>query len=121
MATAARHLETRILDALARRLDGGPCFTMTSNQRIATPDGLYTYADGSVFRGTMSVGAEQTALDPVLLVDQDEPRARHWHRTAAGWQEDVHGPDGTFALAPWTADLPVEEVYGGLDRIPSGT
>src|SRR6476469_9323900 len=52
------HLEARILEALARRLAGGPRFTMTSSQRIST-DGLYTYADGSVFCGELALGPEQ--------------------------------------------------------------
>jgi Uma2 family endonuclease len=63
------YLETRFLEAVGQRLVGGRCFTITSNQRIATADGLYTYADGSVFCGAMEVGAEQTATNPVLVVE----------------------------------------------------
>jgi Uma2 family endonuclease len=63
------YLESRLLEAIGQRLVGARCFTITSSQRIATADGLYTYADGSVFCGAMEAGPEQTATNPVLLVE----------------------------------------------------
>ena len=42
---------------------------MNSDQRIATADGLYTYADGSVFCDAMELGPEQTATNPRVLVE----------------------------------------------------
>ncbi|MEZ4238914.1 MAG: Uma2 family endonuclease [Myxococcota bacterium] len=71
------YVAQRVLDALSRALAGGPCFTMPADQRLATPDGLYTYADGSVFCGAVEVGAEQTALNPTLVVEvlSDSTRA----------------------------------------------
>jgi Uma2 family endonuclease len=50
---------------------------MSSDQRIATADGLYTYADGSVFCGELALGPEQTATNPVALIEvlSDSTRA----------------------------------------------
>lgn len=73
-------IETNTARALGRLLQGRPCFEMTSNQRIATGDGLYTYADGSVFRGGMTVGPDQTATDPVLLVEVLSDSTRDYDR-----------------------------------------
>src|SRR5687768_8027125 len=74
------YLETRILDAISRALGDGPCFTMTSSQRISTADGLYTYADGSVFCGSMDVGEEQTATNPVVVVEVLSDSTRDYDR-----------------------------------------
>ncbi len=71
------HLSGRVYRLLAEQLDGGPCVPLPSDQRIASPDGLYTYADGSVFCGELQMGLEQTALNPVVLVEvlSDSTRA----------------------------------------------
>lgn len=74
------YLESRASEALGRRLGGSPCFTMTSNQRIATHDGLYTYADGSVFCGRIEVGEDQTALNPVVLIEVLSDKTRDYDR-----------------------------------------
>jgi Uma2 family endonuclease len=68
---SVRHdwLETRTLQALGARLGSGPCFPMTSNRRIAVDQGFYSYADGSVFCGDVLTGPEQTAINPVVLVE----------------------------------------------------
>lgn len=42
---------------------------MGADQRIASADGLYTYADASVFFGALEVGEEPTATNPVVLVE----------------------------------------------------
>ncbi len=62
-------LETRIIQLLGPQLEGGPCYAMSSNRRIATADELYTYADGSVFCGEMTLGPMQTATNPVVLFE----------------------------------------------------
>ncbi|MEZ4239370.1 MAG: Uma2 family endonuclease [Myxococcota bacterium] len=71
------HLAGQVYRLLAERLAGGPCAPLTADQRIATPDGLYTYADASVFCGPIRVGAEQTALNPAVVVEvlSDSTRA----------------------------------------------
>lgn len=73
-------LETQTLQVLGRRLGAGPCFPMTTNRRIATGDGLYTYADGSVFCGDVELGPEQTALNPVLLIEVLSDRTSDYDR-----------------------------------------
>ncbi|MBA2320477.1 MAG: Uma2 family endonuclease [Deltaproteobacteria bacterium] len=74
------YLETRALLALGRRLGDGPCLPMTSNRRIATPDGLYTYADGSIFCGRIETGPEQTSTNPVLLIEVLSDSTREYDR-----------------------------------------
>lgn len=63
------YLSTRLVRLLGNALDGSPCDAMGSDQRIATADGLYTYADGSVFCGAMELGPEHTATNPRVLVE----------------------------------------------------
>ncbi|MEQ1570914.1 MAG: Uma2 family endonuclease [Myxococcota bacterium] len=71
------YLESRVSQRFARRLEGGPCVVMTSNRRLSTPDGLYSYADGSVFCGDLTYGPEQTATNPVVVIEvlSDSTRA----------------------------------------------
>ncbi|MBX2799856.1 MAG: Uma2 family endonuclease [Myxococcales bacterium] len=54
---------------------------MTSNRRLSTADGLYTYADGSVFCGEMTFGADQTAQNPVVIVEVLSDSTRTYDRT----------------------------------------
>ncbi len=51
------HLAGQTYRLLAERLGGGPCVALPSDQRIATADGLYTYADASVFHAGWAVCA----------------------------------------------------------------
>lgn len=74
------YVAQRLLEALGRQLGGGPCFTMPADQRISTHDGLYTYADGSVFCGSVEVGAEQTATNPVVLMEVLSDATRTYDR-----------------------------------------
>ena len=73
-------LESRMVQTLGARLGDGPCFVMTSNRRIATADDLYTYADASVFCGEMTIGADQTATNPVVLVEVLSDSTRDYDR-----------------------------------------
>jgi Uma2 family endonuclease len=151
---APRHnyVETRVLGALDRLLAGGPCFAMTSNQRISTADGLYTYADGSVFCGSLELGEEQTATNPIvlvevlsdatrvydrgekleryrtipslrhiLLIEVDAPDVEVWTRgDDGGWTRTVHvSRSDVVRLGAIGVELPVAEVYDGIDRIPA--
>ncbi len=74
------HLALKAARMLADRLDGTPCDPLPSDQRIGTPDGLYTYADGSVFCGEMQLGPNQTALNPVVLIEVLSDRTRAYDR-----------------------------------------
>jgi Uma2 family endonuclease len=123
---------------------------MTSNQRIATADGLYTYADGSVYCGELATGPDQTATNPVLLievlsdstrdydlgekldrykavpslrhvllVEQHRVQVEHWSRGPDGWSRDVHvDRDDTLRLAGLGIELPLTEIYDGMERFP---
>ena len=74
------YLESRMAALLSRELAGGPCYTMTSNRRLATADDLYTYADGSVFCGEMSFGPQQTARNPVVIIEVLSDSTRTYDR-----------------------------------------
>ena len=63
------YLATRAVRLIGNALEGSPCDALNSDQRIATADGLYTYADGSVFCGPMELGPEQTATNPTVLIE----------------------------------------------------
>jgi Uma2 family endonuclease len=142
-------LETRVVLALGQRLGSGPGFVMTSNRRIATADGLYTYADASVFCGHLATGPDQTSTNPVVLVeipsdstreyDRGEKLARyqtipslrhvvlveqrgvdveHWFRAEAGWERRVYtAPGDLVVLSGLGIEVPVAELYDGLDRL----
>lgn len=55
--------------ALHVRLRGSGCDTLSGDQRIYTPDGLYSYADVSVFCGgvTLTSDPQPTANNPSML------------------------------------------------------
>jgi Uma2 family endonuclease len=67
---------------LATATRGGPCRAFTSDQRVATPDDLYTYPDGSVFCGPIVLvgGRPQTATNPILLVEVLSASTRDYDR-----------------------------------------
>lgn len=71
------YLAFRFMSAVARQLEGGSCFGMPSDQRISTPDGLYTYPDGSIYCGAITAGEQDTATNPVVLLEvlSDSTRA----------------------------------------------
>lgn len=75
------YLAQRFQQLVANRLEGGPCGALSSDQRVATPDGLYTYADGSVFCEPMDVGPGQAATNPTVLVEVLSPSTRTYDRT----------------------------------------
>lgn len=67
---------------LATATRGGPCRAFTSDQRVATPDQLYTYPDLSVFCVPMVLvgGRPQTATNPSLLVEVLSDSTRDYDR-----------------------------------------
>lgn len=60
-----------LLRILATALRGSRCAVFGSDQRVATPDQLYTYPDLSVFCGPLVLvgGRPATATNPSLLVE----------------------------------------------------
>lgn len=75
------YLAGRMHRLLAEALDDRPCDPLPSDQRIATADGLYTYADTSVFCDPIELGDRQTALNPVVLVEVLSESTRTYDRT----------------------------------------
>ncbi|MEQ1508399.1 MAG: Uma2 family endonuclease [Myxococcota bacterium] len=61
---------------------GGPCRAFTSDQRIATPDALYTYPDLSVFCGPLVLvgGRPHTATNPSVLIEVLSDSTRDYDR-----------------------------------------
>ncbi|MFQ3599391.1 MAG: Uma2 family endonuclease [Chloroherpetonaceae bacterium] len=56
--------------SLRRRLKGKPCQPKSSEMRIQTPSGLYTYPDASVYCGKPELSQAQTELkNPVVIVE----------------------------------------------------
>lgn len=144
------YLSLAISASLRERLRQTTCFPMGSDQRIATPDGLYTYADGAVFCGSLQSDDGQTATNPVVLIEvlSDSTRTydrgekleryktiaslRHvllvetdaidvevWTRAESGWVRAVfvHREDAA-PLPAIAVELPVAELYDGIDRLP---
>ncbi len=63
---------TNVLTTLSESLRGTPCEAFTSDMRVMTPSGLYTYPDASVVCGEVHViGGEEraTLLNPVVLME----------------------------------------------------
>lgn len=73
-------LGANVLGAFTVGARGGPCQALSSDQRIATGDGLYTYADATLACGTLQLGREQTLLNPVVLVEVLSDATRAYDR-----------------------------------------
>jgi Uma2 family endonuclease len=71
-----------LLRILATALRGGPCRAYASDQRIATPDDLYTYPDLSVFCGVpvWVGGRPATGTNPSALVEVLSDSTRDYDR-----------------------------------------
>ncbi|MFN3345720.1 MAG: Uma2 family endonuclease, partial [Chloroherpetonaceae bacterium] len=58
-----------IVSLLKKRLTGKTCRVLSEQMRIATPSGLYTYPDASVYCGKPELSEAQTELrNPVVIV-----------------------------------------------------
>lgn len=66
---------------LAVRLRGKPCHPMNSDMRVATPSGLNTYPDTSVYcHAPELTDNNRTLLNPVLIVEVLSPSTRSYDR-----------------------------------------
>lgn len=74
------YLAARVQVAFGGHLAGRACFPLASDQRISTFDGLCTYADGSVFCGSVEVGPDDSATNPVVLVEVLSDSTRDYDR-----------------------------------------
>jgi Uma2 family endonuclease len=79
---SARHnaLCANLLALLVPALRGSACRALSADQRLATPDGLYTYADASVVCGVLELGREQTLRNPILVVEVLSDATRAYDR-----------------------------------------
>ena len=75
-------LAARITGLLHERLKGSPCRPFSSDQRIWTPGGLYTYPDLSVICGRVQLheGTVDVATNPIVLVEVLSPGTRAYDR-----------------------------------------
>lgn len=75
-------ITANVTAALVTRLRGKGCRAYSADQRIRTPEGLYSYADVSVFCGEVELapGLEPTALNPALLGEVLSPSTRAYDR-----------------------------------------
>ncbi len=81
-AGSPRHnyLAQRFQRLVGNQLEGNPCDVLSSDQRLATPDGLYSYADGAVFCEPVRLGPEQTANNPTVIVEVLSDGTRQYDR-----------------------------------------
>ncbi len=79
---SARHnlISLNAGSALLVATRGGPCRALSADQRLATADGLYTYADATLVCGPPVLGREQTLLNPTLLVEVLSDATREYDR-----------------------------------------
>lgn len=73
-------ISAQVVFALVGGLRGRPCRAYSSDQRLSTGDGLYTYADASVICGDVLLGPEQTATNPSLVVEVLSDSTREYDR-----------------------------------------
>jgi Uma2 family endonuclease len=66
--------------ALATGARGTGCRALSPDQRLATPDGLYTYADATLVCGPLALGREQTLLNPTVVVEVLSPATQEYDR-----------------------------------------
>jgi Uma2 family endonuclease len=94
-------------------LRGGPCRPFNSDQAVATPDGLYTYPDGSVVCGPISLAAgTDHATNPVVLVevlsestrDYDEGEKLDRYKKISTARDILHVDQDTMRVVHYTRD-----------------
>ncbi|MFN3562751.1 MAG: Uma2 family endonuclease [Chloroherpetonaceae bacterium] len=70
-----------IVSLLKKRLTGKTCRVLSEQMRIATPSGLYTYPDASVYCGKPELSEAQTELrNPVVIVEVLSASTRNYDR-----------------------------------------
>lgn len=76
------HIASNVHALLRTILRGSGCSAFTSDQRVATPGGLYTYPDVSVICGMVALvaGRPDTAMNPVVLVEILSDATRDYDR-----------------------------------------
>jgi Uma2 family endonuclease len=79
---AHNHITSNVHALLRTGLRGSGCSAFTSDLRIATPAGLFTYPDVSVVCGTVELVAARpdTATNPTLLVEVLSDATRAYDR-----------------------------------------
>jgi Uma2 family endonuclease len=79
---AHNHITSNIHARLRTALRGSGCSAFTSDLRVATPGGLYTYPDVSVICGPVALvaGRPDTATNPTLLVEVLSEATRDYDR-----------------------------------------
>lgn len=73
---------SRIHGVLSAALRGKPCQPSSGDQRLATPDRLYTYPDAAVYCGKIEAraGTSDVATNPTVLVEVLSDSTREYDR-----------------------------------------
>ncbi len=58
------------------------------------------------------------SLRHILLVSSEAVLIEHWRRPELAWSRDMLGPGGLLKLEALGIELPVDEIYAGLDLAP---
>jgi Uma2 family endonuclease len=76
------HITSNVHALLRTALRGSGCNAFTSDLRVATPGGLYTYPDVSLICGTVDLvaGRPDTATNPAVLVEVLSDATRDYDR-----------------------------------------
>ena len=78
------YIKDNFIYQLGKRLDGGPCFTASSEQRVLFDrTGLYTYPDIVVICGEPEYDPadSRTLVNPRVLIEVLSPSTAHYDRT----------------------------------------
>jgi len=75
-------IKVNTVSALHQKLRGKSCQLIDSDMRIATPSGLMTYPDASVFCGQPELTDNQrTLLNPVVIIEVLSPSTRRYDKS----------------------------------------
>lgn len=75
-------LTAQLLRLFGNAVAGGPCVVLSGDQRLRTADGLYSYADASIFCEGVALSADPrpTATNPTVLFEVLSPSTREYDR-----------------------------------------
>jgi Uma2 family endonuclease len=79
---AHSHIAANLIRRVGNALDGRPCRVYTSDMRVKTPTGLYTYPDASVMCGKPEFEGDQRdiLLNPVVIFEVLSPSTEAYDR-----------------------------------------
>lgn len=147
VSVAHSRILSRLALALGSRLRGTPCETHMSSLKVGIgpkyryPDlfvscsqdlgSLHVVTEPVVIFEILSGSTARTdrtlklveyrsipALQRYVMLEQDQPLATVIGRTATGWSLEVLGRDGTLAMPEIGVEVPMAELYEGMEFEP---